>query len=260
MPGRKTETHRITIFCHGLGDDFFCRHPEGMRVVVDLCQATHNEAFQAVELAGAFQAVHHPVDVIDILVHLLDEQDLSILLREGVGTHHAIQHRKVAPNDFAFHHALAVQGMAGQLITQRLARQGIDKRLFGFGRLVGEIERHRSVKRRHTQAVQFSMKHGDVAEAYQPFGMLQKLREVQPINDADAAIAASGAPDGFDLFAVEILLKHGSTKIVAAGKDMVLGKKRVIIHRHETLLFQPFDGNGHFFAQHTPRRGCYDYF
>ena len=231
-----------------------------MAVVLDLRQATHDETFQMVELASAFQAVHYPVNVIDILVHLLDEQDLSIHLREGVGTHHAVQHRKVAPNNLAFHHALAVQGMAGQLIMQRLARQGIDKRLFGFGRLVGEIERHRSVKCRHAQAVQFSMKHGDVAETYHPLGMLQKLREVQLIDDADAAIAASGTPDGVDFFAVEITLEMGGTIGIVAGKNKVLVIEAVVENGDKTLLFQPFYGKRHFFSHDHPRRSGYRYF
>jgi hypothetical protein len=36
------------------------------------------------------------------------------------------------------------------------------------------------------------MKHRSVTEAYNPLGMLQKLGEIQLVDDADAAIAATG--------------------------------------------------------------------
>ena len=89
--------------------------------------------------------------------------------------------------------------------------------------------------------------------------MLQEFRKVQLVDNADAAVAASGEPNGVNLLVVEITLEMGGTIGIVAGKNEVLVKEAVVVNGDKALLPKPFDGIGHLFAQHTPRRSGYRY-
>ena len=83
--------------------------------------------------------------------------------------------------------------------------------------------------------------------------MLQKLGEIQLVDDADAAIAATGQPNGFNILIVKILLEYSGAKIIVAGKDIMLHKESIVIDGDKTFLFQPVDGELHLFWRHHPR-------
>ena len=94
------------------------------------------------------------------------------------------------------------------------------------------------------------MNHRRITETYNPFWMLQKPGEIQFVDDADAAITATSQPNGFYLLIVKVFLKNSGTEIIITGKDMMLGKKPVIVNGYKSIFFQPIDGILHFFGSH----------
>ena len=103
------------------------------------------------------------------------------------------------------------------------------------------------MKTGNTQTIQFAMKHCRVTETHQPFRMLQKLGEIQFVDDSDAAITASGKPNCFYLFIVKVFLKYSCTKIIISSENMIFGKKSIIVNRLKSMFFQPIYGILHFF-------------
>ena len=93
-----------------------------------------------------------------------------------------------------------------------------------------------------------------VAEARNPFRVLQKLGKVQLVNNADVAIATSGEPNGFNFLVVKVFLKNGSPKGVVTGKDMVHGEKSLVKNGDKPLVFKPLDAVSHFVGRHAARR------
>ena len=104
------------------------------------------------------------------------------------------------------------------------------------------------------------MKYRPIAETDNPFRMLQKIGEVQLVDDADAAIAATGQPNGSNLFVVEIFLKHGSTRVIVTREYIMLVEESVVVNWNKSHVFQPLYAEGHLFLCHHPRRGCDGYF
>ena len=102
------------------------------------------------------------------------------------------------------------------------------------------------------QTAQLAVNDRAVAETRNPFWVPQKLGEVQLVNNADVAIATSGEPNGFNFLVVKVFLKNGSPKGIVTGKDIMLGKKSVVVNRNKTSLFQPVDGKLHLFGRHHP--------
>ena len=76
-------------------------------------------------------------------------------------------------------------------------------------------------------AVDVAVEDGDVAVADNPFGVLAEAGEVEAVDDADGAVAATGAEDGADGGVVELLLKGTGTDGIVAGK-LVVGVEKVV--------------------------------
>ena len=89
MPSRETETNRIIVFRNSLSNHFLNGLAKGMRIVFDLGQAAHNEAFQMGEFSSAFQSAHHPVNMVYIFVNFFNEEYFSICFGKNVGAIHA---------------------------------------------------------------------------------------------------------------------------------------------------------------------------
>src|SRR5688572_30679123 len=66
------------------------------------------------------------------------------------------------------------------------------------------------------------VKHGDVAEADQPFGIRFEFGPVDTVNDPERTIPSPGAHDGFYLRIVQHLLKIGKAFIIGTAKAIVL--------------------------------------
>ena len=78
--------------------------------------------------------------------------------------------------------------------------------------------------------------------------------------EAEAAIAATGAPDGVNLLVIKVLLEMGGTIGIVACKDEMFVKEAVVENGDKTVLFQPINGILHLFAQHAPRWSRDGYF
>jgi len=104
-------------------------------------------------------------------------------------------------------------------------------------------------------AVDVAMEDGDVAITYNPFGMLAKAREVEAVDDADGAVAATCAEDGMDGGVVELLLKGTGTGGVVASKLVVDVVKVVRKHHFELPRAEQADGSGDFSRGYFACRG-----
>ena len=89
MPSRETEANRIIVFRNGFGNHFLGGLAKGMRIVFDLGQAAHDEAFQVGEFSSTFQSAHHPVNMVYIFVNFFNEQNFSVCFGKNVGAVHA---------------------------------------------------------------------------------------------------------------------------------------------------------------------------
>ena len=108
----------------------------------------------------------------------------------------------------------------------------------------------------NAQATQLAVKHGDVAEADNRFGMLHKSGEVELVDDTNAAVAATGHPDGVDVITIHVLLDNGGTKCVATGGDIVDSIETVVENGFETMVMEPTDGIFHFVGGYFTGWGC----
>ena len=72
------------------------------------------------------------------------------------------------------------------------------------------------------------------------------MGEVQLVDDADTAIAASGQPNGINALIVHVFLKDCCAKIIIAGKYVMPSKKPVVINgnkeakKHQINVGQTF--------------------
>ena len=61
------------------------------------------------------------------------------------------------------------------------------------------------------------VKHRYIAVADNPFRVFCKFCEVEFIDDADGAVAATGTEDGVDVVSVEIVLQYVGTEVVVTA-------------------------------------------
>jgi hypothetical protein len=73
MPGREVIAHREFVFPNMVCDDFIGRKAEGDGIVIHFAHSAHDQSVQLGQFTGPLQVDHHPVDVIEIFIHILDE-------------------------------------------------------------------------------------------------------------------------------------------------------------------------------------------
>ena len=111
----------------------------------------------------------------------------------------------------------------------------------------------------NAQTTQLAMKHGDVAEADNGFGMLDKSGKVEFVDNTDATITATGHPDGINVVANHIFLDDGSTQGIASGGNIVDCIETVVEYGFKTMVMEPLDGIFHFFVGYFTGWGCDGY-
>jgi hypothetical protein len=93
---------------------------------------------------------------------------------------------------------------------------------------------------------------GDIAEADDPFGMLQQGRKVQSIDYVNGAIAAAGAENSIDSGIVQHLLEVGEPFGIGAAEGEVFFADRVADLNMKTPAFYLLDSGLDLFQGDIP--------
>ena len=135
--------------------------------------------------------------------------------------------------------------MKGDLIRQRFACQGIQKRLTS-SRLcvvVRDVDWHDGMQRSRMQMLlDMVMENGDIAVSANPFRMLEESGEIQSVDNSGGTITTSYTPNRVYSFIVQKVLKIAGTQCIVAGKLMVFDEKSFVIKNVKTDTFQPLFG------------------
>ena len=240
----------VGVFGHGVADDLFGGGAEGDGVVVHVAHLPHDEACEACEAAAAFEVHYHAVDVVEVFVEVFDKEDFAVGVDVGGGAAEAVEDGEVAADELPPCGACAVEGVGGERVGEGLAEEGLaegfDGGVGGEGRVGGYVDGHGGVEGFDAEvAVDVAVEDGDVAVANEPFGVLAEAGEVEAVDDADGAVAATSAEDGAEGGVVELLLEGEGAGGVVAGK-LVVGIEKVV-GQHHVELPRPEERDGGFY-------------
>ena len=123
----------------------------------------------------------------------------------------------------------------GEAVAEEGLAEGVDGGIVGVQGVGGYVEGHDGVEGFDAEvAVDVAVECGDVAVADNPFGVFAEAGEVEEVDDADGAVAPTGAEDGADGGVVELLLKGEGAGVVVAG-ELVVGVEKILGEHHFEL-------------------------
>jgi len=196
--------------------------------------------------------------MVKIFVQILDKQDLPVGADIGIRIGEAVQNGKVSTDELSFAGAFPVQfvpqGFIHELFPEKRFFQAVQGRI-AFA-LIFKVDRHDGMQGFNIKMpVDMGMQHGHVAETHDPLGMLHESAEVEPVDNADGAIASPGADDGPDGIIVEHPLHVGLALFVGAGK-LGMGSVKVFpFHHVQSPGCEHPDGRRHLLPADLPGRG-----
>ena len=177
----------------------------------------------------------HAVDAIQVLVHVFEEQQRTVEVREIGRADQALQQRQVAAGERAFRHAapdgddpvrlrhedvggqrerLECAGWRGIGQHPREMPAGEERHLrSGGGRVEGDHARPADDRRQQRR---------DVGVSDHRTRPPRERLEVDAVEDAGHAIAAANAPDGVDRRIAERRVEVGQARVVGAGEVAVV--------------------------------------
>ena len=239
VAGGVVEADGVGVFRHGIADDFLGGGAEGDGVVVHVAHLPHDEACQARKASAAFEVHHHAVDVVEVFVEVFDEEYLAVGVDVGGGAAEAVEYGEVAADELTVSGACAVEGLGGKCVGERFAEEGlaegVDGGVGGAEGVGGYVEGHGGMEGLDAEVVvDVAVEDGDVAVADNPFGVLAEVGEIEAVDDADGAVAATGAEDGTYSGVVQLLLEGEGAGGVVAGK-LVVGIEKVVGQHHVEL-------------------------
>lgn len=257
MADWEAEADRVVIVLNGIPDDLFRGSAEGPHRILQFSKAAGDQAGEPVKTTASFELKKHPVDIVEVLTHVFEKEDLARRRWRGCGAGQVGQECQITTRYRCVDLTGPVERMWSAAIGKVSPFQRKTKRSYinPFRTILIKSGSHGRVEG-GDMVISFDMRvqEGNIAVAYNPFGYLSKAGKVNPVNDTTEAIAAAAAKDGVYSRVIQRLLKIGNPGFITAGKIIVrIAAKGRPDPDAITPLSQRVDANLSSFERHVAR-------